>query len=152
MQASRIRARAERRLGEILKAMAEKGERKGGRGGDRKSSSAARLDLESLKIPKDRASRAMQLADVPQSMSRRSAKPTASKRGPCDGVGSWRSRLSRRMAEIENQTVGTHPLIPEKRQENQPAFPTISSSKPSASPTCQTKTLSARSRATDRRR
>ena len=65
MEASRIRVRAERRLGEILKRMAETGER--ARAGDIRpgvDSSAARLS--DLGIPRDRASRAMQLADVPQ--------------------------------------------------------------------------------------
>ena len=62
MEASRIRVRAERKLGEILKAMAANGQRV--TQATAKSSSAMRLD--DLGIPKDRASRAMQLADVPQ--------------------------------------------------------------------------------------
>ena len=62
MEASRIRVRAERKLGEILKRMADKGERTTRQ--TARSSSAVRLD--DLGIPKDRASRAMQLADVPQ--------------------------------------------------------------------------------------
>ena len=63
MDASRIRVRAERKLGEILKAMAANGER-GKTGRPSKNGSAARL-LD-LGIPKDRASSAMQLAEVPQ--------------------------------------------------------------------------------------
>jgi hypothetical protein len=62
MDASRIRVRAERRLGEILKVMAHNEERR--TRASAKSSSAARLDQ--LGIPKDRASRAMQLAEVPE--------------------------------------------------------------------------------------
>ncbi len=65
-EASRIRVRAERRLGDILRAMAENGERQ--RRGDTRpgiESSAARLS--DLGIPRDRASRAMQLAEVPDS-------------------------------------------------------------------------------------
>ena len=49
-------------MGEILKAMAESGERRTRE--TAKSSSAVRLDQ--LGIPKDRASRAMQLAEVPE--------------------------------------------------------------------------------------
>jgi hypothetical protein len=63
MDASRIRVRAERRLGEILKKMAENGERKAAGRPDENGSAARLLDLG---IPKDRASRAMQLAEVPQ--------------------------------------------------------------------------------------
>jgi hypothetical protein len=55
--------RAERRLGEVLRAMAENGERKI-QGNAVKSRDAT--SLEELGIPKDRASRAMQLADVPE--------------------------------------------------------------------------------------
>lgn len=66
MDASRIRMRAERKLGEILKRMAANGERDRGKGGDRKSESrGATVKLSDLGIPKDRASRAMQLAEVP---------------------------------------------------------------------------------------
>jgi hypothetical protein len=66
MQCSRWRVQAERKLGEILKKMAANGERDTGKGGDRKSQSRdATVKLEDLGIPRDRASRAMQLADVP---------------------------------------------------------------------------------------
>lgn len=66
MNASRIRVRAERQLGVILKRMAQNGERER-HGGDRRSSSrGASLKLEDLKIPPDRASRAMQLAEIPE--------------------------------------------------------------------------------------
>lgn len=66
MQASRIRVRAERRLGEILRRMAMAGERAGK--GDRVANVAPRdiSTLDNLGIPRDRASRAMQLAEVPQ--------------------------------------------------------------------------------------
>lgn len=63
MQCSRWRVQAECKLGEILKRMAENGERKI-QGNAVKSRDAT--SLEELGIPKDRASRAMQLADVPQ--------------------------------------------------------------------------------------
>lgn len=65
MEASRIRVRAERRLGEILKAMAERGER-ATRGDAETAMSRGATSLAELGIPRDRASRAMQLADVPQ--------------------------------------------------------------------------------------
>jgi hypothetical protein len=62
--ASRIRLRAERRLGELLHQMRGNGERdRGGRRSDNESHGAT---LSDLGIPRDRASRAMQLADVPQ--------------------------------------------------------------------------------------
>jgi len=58
MQASRIRVRAERRLGEILRKMAESGERaKGGK----PSRGASVTKLRDMGIPYDRASRARQL-------------------------------------------------------------------------------------------
>jgi hypothetical protein len=70
MGASRIRVRAERRLGEILKRMAETGER-ASRGGDPESNVARRdigdtPTLADMGIPRDRASRAMHLAEVPE--------------------------------------------------------------------------------------
>jgi hypothetical protein len=70
MHASRIRLRAERRLGQLLKLTAENGER-----ATREtarlvgSSDAARRDqptLADLGVPRDRASRAMQLANIPE--------------------------------------------------------------------------------------
>lgn len=67
--ASRVRVRAERKLGEILKRMAENGER-AGQGGDRRSDDAESklrgATLKDLQIQPDRASRAMQLAAVPE--------------------------------------------------------------------------------------
>lgn len=77
MQASRIRVRAERRLGEVLRRMAEAGERASGRNLAGKASDGSVLvsrdatperqpTLADLGIPRDRASRAMQLAEVPQ--------------------------------------------------------------------------------------
>jgi hypothetical protein len=69
-RASRIRVRAERKLGEILKRMAETGERatRESHGRGIQSSVAPRdtRTLDDLGIPRDRASRAMQLADVPE--------------------------------------------------------------------------------------
>ena len=62
MQASRIRVRAERKLGAILKRMAANGERVKGR----PSPESRGATLAELGIPNDRASRAMQLAEVPQ--------------------------------------------------------------------------------------
>ena len=67
IHASHIRLRAERKLGEILRKTADNGQRLGGRGGDRRSNNAAQLDrLSDFQIPADRASRAMQLAAVPE--------------------------------------------------------------------------------------
>jgi hypothetical protein len=63
MGCSRMRLRAERRLGEILKRMAETGERSAG---GKPSRDARVTTLSDLKIPYDRASRAMQLAEVPE--------------------------------------------------------------------------------------
>ena len=65
MEASRIRVRAERRLGEILKRMAETGER-ARRGDVRPGVESSATRLADLGFPTDRASRAMQLAEVPQ--------------------------------------------------------------------------------------
>lgn len=69
MGASRIRVRAERKLGEILKRMAETGER--ATAGEPVSQQMSRgatsaPTLADMGIPRDRASRAMQLADVPE--------------------------------------------------------------------------------------
>lgn len=63
MHASRIRVRAERRLGEILKLMTASGQRanKG-----RAAEMSRGATLPEMGIPRDRASRAMQLADVPE--------------------------------------------------------------------------------------
>lgn len=61
-----LRVRAERRLGELLKRMAENGERaakKNGRPSEVQRGAAH--TLKDLGIPRDRASRAMQLAAVP---------------------------------------------------------------------------------------
>lgn len=66
IQASRIRVRAERRMGELLEAMQKRGDREG-HGGDRKSNERdARLKISDLGIPPDRATRAQQLARVPE--------------------------------------------------------------------------------------
>lgn len=67
MRSSRIRVRAERRLGEILKRMRENGERASPNGevNQHTQGVASRNTLADLGIPRDRASRAMQLADVP---------------------------------------------------------------------------------------
>jgi hypothetical protein len=62
--ANAILMRAERKLGEILKRMAENGERKK-QGNEVKSRGATSLSDLLIGIPKDRASRAMQLAEVP---------------------------------------------------------------------------------------
>ncbi len=63
--ASRIRVRAERRMGELLRRMAETGER-APRGDAETSMSRGATSLADMGIPRDRASRAMQLADVPE--------------------------------------------------------------------------------------
>lgn len=55
----------ERRLGEILRAMAQNGERQR-RGDTRPGVESSAVRLSDLGIPRDRASRAMQLAEVPQ--------------------------------------------------------------------------------------
>ena len=63
MQASRIRVRAERRLGEILHRMRETGER---RGEHNENASRGATRLADLGIPRDRAARALTLAEVPE--------------------------------------------------------------------------------------
>jgi hypothetical protein len=55
--------RAERQLGVILKRMAANGER--AKPGNANQMSRGATSLDNLGIPRDRASRAMQLADVP---------------------------------------------------------------------------------------
>lgn len=64
MECSRTRLRAERKLGELLRRQAENGERAGK--GDRASNVAPRniSTLSDLGIPRDRASRAMQRAQI----------------------------------------------------------------------------------------
>jgi hypothetical protein len=62
--ASRVRVRAERRLGEVLKRMREMGERRGP--GNPQLSSDATIGLPELGITRDRASRAEALASVPE--------------------------------------------------------------------------------------
>lgn len=69
MQTSRIRIRAERKMGEILKEMTAKGERaKRGEPVTQQISRGATSapTLKNLGIPPDRASRAIQLANVPE--------------------------------------------------------------------------------------
>ncbi|MGH9641365.1 MAG: hypothetical protein ACRD3Q_02965 [Terriglobales bacterium] len=74
MQASRIRVRAERRLGEILKAMAANGERKK-QGNEVKSRGAT--SLKDLGIPKDRASSSAATLCSPPTASCRSERSRA---------------------------------------------------------------------------
>jgi hypothetical protein len=69
MECSRMRVQAERQLGVVLKRMSANGER--AKPGEPKSQQMSRgatseTTLADLGIPRDRASRAMQLADVPQ--------------------------------------------------------------------------------------
>ena len=67
MNASRIRVRAERRMGELLKQMQARGERSKGQNSRHPDvSRGATRTLSDLGIPRDRASRAMQLAEVPE--------------------------------------------------------------------------------------
>lgn len=70
IEASRIRVRAERRLGEILKAMAANGERASRQDTLKQApmspGATSAPTLADLGIPRDRASRAMKLADVPE--------------------------------------------------------------------------------------
>lgn len=59
--------RAERKCGELLRDMAQRGERDNGKGGDRKSQSqAATVKLAALGLDKHEASRFQQVAAVPQ--------------------------------------------------------------------------------------
>jgi hypothetical protein len=66
-QAAKVRLRAERRAGELLKEMAKSGERKGW-GGDRRSKSGAPTlkTLTDIGISRDQSSQWQQLADVPE--------------------------------------------------------------------------------------
>lgn len=64
--ASRIRVRAERKLGELLRRMAANGERTKAGDNQHRSSRRATTSLASLGIPRDRAARAMELFDVPE--------------------------------------------------------------------------------------
>ena len=63
-QCAEIKIRAERRAGEILKNMADKDERAGGHGGDRKSSDT--LSLEELGVTNKQSSRWQTEASVPE--------------------------------------------------------------------------------------
>jgi hypothetical protein len=69
MHASRIRMRAERRLGEILRKMGANGERAAPNGDRNPVSRGDTRTLTDLRIPRDRASRAMQLGDVTRNVS-----------------------------------------------------------------------------------
>lgn len=70
IEASRIRVRAERRLGQILKEMAASGERATKQGTLKQApmsrGATSAPTLADLGIPRDRARRAMQLAEVPE--------------------------------------------------------------------------------------
>lgn len=63
--AAEVKIRAERRAGELLKQMADAGERSGGRGGDRKSSDAVSLDsLSDIGVTRKQSSRWQREASV----------------------------------------------------------------------------------------
>jgi hypothetical protein len=111
-----LQTRAERRLGEILKRMAQGGERASANGSREAVSRGATRTLTDPGIPRDRASRAMQLAEVPQvqfdagrpdrRLSRDSAsshliRPTCrAQRGGRELCGSRRSSASRLTARF----------------------------------------------------
>jgi N6-adenosine-specific RNA methylase IME4 len=59
-----VRLNAERKAGQLLVEMAERGERMGGRGGDRKSSSAPELDLADLGLTKKQSHFWQRLAEM----------------------------------------------------------------------------------------
>jgi len=65
--AAELRLRAERKAGQMLEQMAERGERASGHGGDRKSSCTLQLDqLADLGIEKTQSHRWQQIASVPE--------------------------------------------------------------------------------------
>jgi hypothetical protein len=67
MHLSRIRLRAERRLGQLLKITAENGERRlAEQGRPSEASRGGTPTLTDFGVPRDRASRAMQLANIPE--------------------------------------------------------------------------------------
>lgn len=64
MQFAEIKVRAEIRCGELLREMAERGERAGGHGGDRQSSRS--VQLEDIGISRDESSRFQKAAEAPR--------------------------------------------------------------------------------------
>ena len=102
--ATEIRFRAERRAGELLKAMAERGERDLGRGGDRKSQSQdATVKLSDLGVTKTQSSRWQKLAEM--NSDDFEARTVAAKKDAIASVDGSAKRAAKGVDIQERQTV-----------------------------------------------
>ena len=103
INAVKIRIRAERRVGQLLGEMSERGERDQGKGGDRRSpSQAATVKLADLGITRSEAKRAMDLAKVPEGQFE------AALSGPAPSSASVRRAGN---AEPQAQAVDVRPAV-----------------------------------------